>query len=123
MNPLLILAVLFVVIMLAKAIVRIPENHRGAVERLGRYEKALTPGVHFIIPTFDVDKMIDLDAAIRGWQGMSEAQLAQAIKDLVTYGTMTPSKGLGNKPFFAVGSTFGPREAQALSTWLVKTAG
>lgn len=119
MNPFVILSGLFFLVSIAKALVRVPENHRGAIERLGRFEKSLNPGLHVIIPFADRVKMIDLDTSLPGWQGMTDGQISVAIENLVKYGTARPAVTVtGNRPFFVPGA----KEEQTLSTWLIKTA-
>lgn len=44
---------LVLVIALARSFRRIPREATGIVERLGRYQKTLTPGVHLLIPLID----------------------------------------------------------------------
>jgi regulator of protease activity HflC (stomatin/prohibitin superfamily) len=49
----LIVAIVFVVITLAKGIRTVPQGEEWIVERLGKYHKTLTPGLNFIIPYLD----------------------------------------------------------------------
>ncbi len=52
---------LFALIILAKAIRIIPQANAGVVERLGRYQRTLTPGLALVIPFIDrVRPLIDL---------------------------------------------------------------
>ncbi|HZO33923.1 MAG TPA: SPFH domain-containing protein [Gaiellaceae bacterium] len=45
--------VLFVLILLARAVRVIPQARAGVVERLGRYSRTLTPGLSLVIPFID----------------------------------------------------------------------
>jgi regulator of protease activity HflC (stomatin/prohibitin superfamily) len=53
--PLIVAAVLvvFVLIVLAQAVRIVPQARAGIVERLGRFNSALEPGLHFIFPFID----------------------------------------------------------------------
>ena len=55
MEALIVAAVvlLFVVVVLTRAVRIIPQARAGIVERLGRYHKTLDPGLHFLIPFLD----------------------------------------------------------------------
>ena len=44
---------LFVVLVLTRAVRIVPQARAGIVERLGRYNKTLDPGLHFLIPFLD----------------------------------------------------------------------
>ena len=64
MDPLLIVAlvvVLFVVAVLGKAVRIVPQARARNVERLGRYQRTLTPGLNVVLPFVDrVYPAIDL---------------------------------------------------------------
>ena len=45
--------VLFVFVLLARTVRIIPQARAGIVERLGRYNRTLSPGLNFVIPFFD----------------------------------------------------------------------
>lgn len=47
------LAVLYLVYAVTRSIYRVPEDEVAVVERLGRYQAALQPGVRFIVPFVD----------------------------------------------------------------------
>jgi regulator of protease activity HflC (stomatin/prohibitin superfamily) len=47
---------LFVVVTLAKGVRIVPQGEEWIVERLGKYRKTLTPGLHIIIPYIDAVK-------------------------------------------------------------------
>ncbi len=56
-----ILALLVVIIVLAKSVKIVPQAHAGIVERLGRYNRTLMPGLSFLIPVADrVKPLIDM---------------------------------------------------------------
>jgi len=130
MNPFVILVGIIFLVIIAKAVVIIPENHRGGVVRLGRYFKTLGAGFNIAIPFIDLVTKVDLDASIPGWQGLTDAELSAAVEHFVTVGSVTGEKFARNRPAaLAVapsvasgGSTTGTREEKALAAWLVKTA-
>ena len=123
MNPVVVLAGIFFVIMIAGAIVIIPENQRGAVVRLGRYLKTLGPGLHVRVPIIDLVTKVDLDASIAGWQTLSGRELDAAVESFVTLGTATRPTAGGNRPSLPSRPSASAPEAQALTAWLMKTAG
>ena len=55
MAALIVAAVLlaFVVLVIARAVRIVPQAQAGIVERLGRYNRTLEPGLHFLIPFLD----------------------------------------------------------------------
>src|SRR3712207_541320 len=55
MAPLIVAGVLllFVLIVLTRAVRIVPQARAGIVERLGRYNRTLEPGLHFLIPFLD----------------------------------------------------------------------
>jgi regulator of protease activity HflC (stomatin/prohibitin superfamily) len=55
MAALIVAAVLllFVVLVIVRAVRIVPQAQTGIVERLGRYNRTLEPGLHFMIPFFD----------------------------------------------------------------------
>src|SRR3712207_9210790 len=63
MAALIVLAVLaiFVLIIAAKTVRIIPQARAGVVERLGRYQRTLSPGLAIVVPFVDrVRPLIDL---------------------------------------------------------------
>ena len=44
---------IFVLLVLTRAVRIVPQARAGIVERLGRYNRTLEPGLHFLIPFFD----------------------------------------------------------------------
>lgn len=129
-NPFVILIGIFFLVVIAKALVIIPDNHRGGVVRLGRYFKTLGSGLNVSIPFIDLVTKVNLDASIPGWQGFTEAELAAAVKHFVTVGSVTGEKFARNRPAplpvapsaAGGGFTAGTREEKALADWLLKTA-
>jgi regulator of protease activity HflC (stomatin/prohibitin superfamily) len=126
MNPFAVVAGIFFLIMVAKAAVTIPENRRGGVVRLGRYFKTLGPGLSFKIPFIDNVTLVDLDASIPGWQGLTEAELSAAVEHFVSVGSVTGEKFTRSRSaapsVVTGGSASGTREEKALSAWLVRNA-
>jgi regulator of protease activity HflC (stomatin/prohibitin superfamily) len=56
-----LVAVLFVVVMVARAIRIVPQARVGVVERLGRYSRSLEPGLHVLVPFLDrLRRLIDM---------------------------------------------------------------
>src|SRR5688500_20358064 len=53
--------VIFVVVVLAKSIRIIPQAYAGVVERLGRYQRTLSPGLNLLVPFIDrLRPLVDL---------------------------------------------------------------
>ena len=120
-NLFVFVLLVFVVMLIVRAVVIIPENHRGVVVRLGRHLKTLVPGLHFRIPFIDLVTRVDLDANLPGWPGLSDRELAGAVESLVMLGTLAPRGPLGKRP--ASPAKADGAEAHALEAWLVKAAG
>jgi regulator of protease activity HflC (stomatin/prohibitin superfamily) len=56
-----LVAVVFVLIALARTVRVIPQARAGVIERFGRYQRTLTPGLALVVPFVDrVRRMIDL---------------------------------------------------------------
>lgn len=56
-----IVVVIFVIVVLVRAVRIIPQARAGIVERLGRYHKTLTPGLHLLVPFIDrLNPLLDL---------------------------------------------------------------
>ena len=63
MYPLIaaIVVVLFVLLVLSRTIQIVPQARAGVVERLGRYQRTLTPGLAIVVPFVDrLNPLIDL---------------------------------------------------------------
>jgi regulator of protease activity HflC (stomatin/prohibitin superfamily) len=55
------LLLLFVIVMVAKAVRVVPQAYAGVVERFGKYKETLSAGLNFVVPFIDkVHYMIDL---------------------------------------------------------------
>ncbi|MGN6741709.1 MAG: SPFH domain-containing protein, partial [Amnibacterium sp.] len=48
-----VVVVIFVIVVLARAIRVVPQARAGIVERLGRYHKTLNPGLNLLVPFID----------------------------------------------------------------------
>jgi regulator of protease activity HflC (stomatin/prohibitin superfamily) len=58
---LLIVAAIFVIVVLARAIRIVPQAYAGVVERLGKYHRTLTPGLSILVPFIDrVRPLVDM---------------------------------------------------------------
>lgn len=56
-----VVVALFVIIILSRAVKIVPQAHAGLVERLGRYNRTLEPGLALLIPVVDrVKPLIDM---------------------------------------------------------------
>lgn len=49
-----LLAVIFIVVTILKTITIVPQQNEYIIERLGKFSRVLTPGLHFLIPFLDV---------------------------------------------------------------------
>ena len=123
LNPVVVVLGIFALLMVARAVVVVPENYRGGVVRLGRYLKTLGPGLHVSIPFIDLVTKVDLGARIPGWQGLSERDLNQAVESFVTLGPVTRTNTRVGSPGPISQTSPGSSEADRLAGWLVKTAG
>ena len=63
-----------------RAVRVIPDNQRGVIFRLGRFEKVVGPGLVCPIPLIDMLKRVDLDHHVSGWRAMSPEQIAAQVK-------------------------------------------
>ena len=122
LNPFVFVLGVFFVLLVARSIVIIKENHRGAVVRLGRYLKTLGPGLAIRVPFVDLVTKVDLDSSIPGWQGMSEKELDAAVESFATFGTARPAKAAPARAASAPRSASPPRDVQGLTDWLLKAA-
>lgn len=113
---------LVVLLLIANSLVRVSENQRGGLVRLGRYTKTLRPGLHVRVPLFDVVTKVDLDASIPGWQGLSDAQLEAAVEKFVTLGALGRSAPVSGGARPPSPRSPGTAQAQALADWLLEAA-
>jgi len=97
MAGLIVLAVvvLFVIIVAARTIRIVPQARAGVVERLGRYQRTLQPGLAIVVPFIDkVKPLIDLREQVVTFQPqpvITEDNLVVQI-DTVLYFTITDPK-------------------------------
>lgn len=91
---LLLVLVIFVAIVLFKAVRIIPQSRAGIVERLGKYQATLTPGLHFTIPFIDrVLPLIDLREQVVSFPAQSvitEDNLVVGIDTVVYFQVTDP---------------------------------
>lgn len=91
----LVLIIIFVVITVFKAVRIIPQARAGIVERLGKYQTTLNPGLHFVVPFIDrVLPLIDLREQVVSFPSQSvitEDNLVVGI-DTVVYFQVTDSR-------------------------------
>ena len=79
--PLLVVLV-FIIIVFSKSITIIAENRRGAVFRFGRFFQVLGPGLRIMLPYIDSVKSVNLNEKIPGWQGLSESEIQEKVKNI-----------------------------------------
>src|SRR5258708_10201017 len=90
-----IVVVVFLLVLFARTIRIIPQARAGIVERLGRYQRTLTPGLTILIPFMDrLKPLIDLREQVVAFQPqpvITEDNLVVQI-DTVLYFTVTDAK-------------------------------
>src|ERR671927_1138845 len=90
-----IVVVVFLVIMFARTVRIIPQARAGVVERLGRYNRTLTPGLAVVVPFVDrVKPLIDLREQVVTFQPqpvITQDNVTVHI-DTVLYFTITEAK-------------------------------
>src|SRR5881275_3610300 len=97
MVALIVIAVvaLFVIIVLARTIRIVPQARAGVIERLGRYNRTLTPGLAIVVPFIDrLRPLIDLREQVVSFQPqpvITEDNLVVSI-DTVLYFQVTDPK-------------------------------
>jgi regulator of protease activity HflC (stomatin/prohibitin superfamily) len=77
------LFIIFLIIILAKAIKIVREDQRLVIFRLGRFFTIADPGLVLVIPIVDKGLKVNLPENIPGWQGYSEDELAEKIRKFV----------------------------------------
>ena len=91
---LLALLILFVAVVLFKAVRIIPQARAGIVERLGKYHTTLNPGLHFTVPFIDrVLPLIDLREQVVSFPSQSvitEDNLVVGIDTVVYFQVTDP---------------------------------
>jgi regulator of protease activity HflC (stomatin/prohibitin superfamily) len=74
------LFIIFLILILAKAIKIVREDERLAIFRLGRFFTIAGPGLVLVIPIVDKGIKVDLPENIPGWQGYSKSDLDEKIR-------------------------------------------
>ena len=91
---LLAILVVLVFIILLRSVRIIPQARAGIVERLGKYQSTLTPGLHFLIPFVDrLLPLIDLREQVQSFPAQSvitEDNLVVGIDTVVYFQVMDP---------------------------------
>ncbi|MFI7744854.1 SPFH domain-containing protein [Kocuria rhizosphaericola] len=91
---LLAVLVVLVFIILLRSVRIIPQARAGIVERLGKYQSTLTPGLHFLIPFVDrLLPLIDLREQVQSFPAQSvitEDNLVVGIDTVVYFQVMDP---------------------------------
>ena len=82
MGPLLIFVILLIII-LARALKVVREDQRLAIFRLGRFFTIAGPGLVLVIPIVDKGLKVNLPENIPGWQGYSRDELDEKIRTFV----------------------------------------
>ena len=82
MGSILIFIILLIII-LAKAINIVKEDQRLAIFRLGRLFTIAGPGLVLLIPVVDKGVKVNLQGNIPRWQGCSKFELDQKIRTFV----------------------------------------
>lgn len=113
------------IIALINSIVRVKQDHRGAVFTLGRFKKVIGPGLHVHYPYIELVKTVDLNADLKGWQTYSPKELETKVKEFVLgpSGVMGPSsvnRSKAGSPVKNSGDTPSSPEAKKLSSSLIK---
>ncbi len=90
-----IVVVIFVIVMVARTVRIVPQARAGVVERLGRYNRTLTPGLAVLVPFMDrLKPLIDLREQVVSFPPqpvITEDNLVVQI-DTVLYFTVTDAK-------------------------------
>jgi regulator of protease activity HflC (stomatin/prohibitin superfamily) len=84
MGSLLIFIILLIII-LAKALKIVREDQRLAIFRLGRLFTISGPGLVLLIPVVDKGVKVNLRENIPGWQGYSKSELDEKIRAFVLH--------------------------------------
>ena len=77
------LFIIFLIIILSKAIKIVREDQRLAIFRLGRFFTISGPGLVLVIPIVDKGLKVNLPENIPGWQGYSKDELDEKIRTVV----------------------------------------
>ncbi len=87
MNDYALLALTLVapaVLYLLGALRVLPESRRIAVFRGGALHRVAGPGLAFTVPFLERAVVVDLARRVPGWQSLSEAQVAERVRALVS---------------------------------------
>lgn len=87
-HSLLWLLVLIVALGFLSGLRVVPEAQRLVVLRLGRFRCVLQPGLRWILPGIDRTLRVPLSAAVANWQSLSEVELQETLRQLVTTGRL-----------------------------------
>jgi len=71
---------LFAIVLMARSLTFVRTDHRGLVFRLGRFSHVLSPGLHIVVPFIDRVQDVDLASEVAGWQGLSEREIDERLK-------------------------------------------
>jgi regulator of protease activity HflC (stomatin/prohibitin superfamily) len=77
------LFIIFLLVILVKAIKIVREDQRLAIFRLGRFFTIAGPGLVLVIPIVDKSLKVNLPENIPGWQGYSKDELDEKIRTFV----------------------------------------
>lgn len=66
------------------------EHQRGVVFRLGRVVRVARPGVLWRIPLVDRVFVVDLNRTLPGWRDLSEREVEQCVRFIVTHYNENP---------------------------------
>jgi regulator of protease activity HflC (stomatin/prohibitin superfamily) len=62
-----------------RAVKTVERSQRLVIERFGRFSRCGGPGRHVVYPFIESGRLMDLDQAVRGWQGMAEDEIQQRL--------------------------------------------
>ena len=88
-----IFGVFFVQILRSVRVVR--EGQRMTLLRLGKFNNLLSPGLHIIVPFIEKTSVIDLNAEMPGYKGLSSEQIGDKIVE-DKFGRETLAKWVNN---------------------------
>ena len=94
---LLIIIAVFFIILAAKTVRIVPQARSGVVERLGRYQRTLTPGLTIVVPFIDrVGPLIDMREQVVAHKpaGVITSDNVGILIDTVLYFTVTDTKAV-----------------------------
>ena len=79
----LLLLVIILIFILARALKIVREEQRLAIFRLGRLFTIAGPGLVLLLPVVDKGVKLNLQENIPGWQGYSKSELDEKIRAFV----------------------------------------